>query len=63
MTFLGTWALGVGGSFVGGLIGAVLFGFDREDGVFQVAGFFGSIFGAVLILLIRRATGRNQRTA
>ncbi len=61
MTFLGTWALGVGGSFVGGLIGAVLFGFDREDGVIQVAGFFGSIFGAVVILLIRRALARRQR--
>ena len=60
MTFFGTWALGVGGSFVGGFIGAVLFGFDRDDGVVQVAGFFGSIFGAVVILLVRRFMARRQ---
>lgn len=63
MSFLGTWALGVGGSFVGGFLGAVLFGFDRDDGVIQLAGFFGSILGAVVILLIRRALGRRQQTA
>ncbi len=60
MSLLGTWALGVGGSFVGGFIGAVLFGFDTEDGIVQVAGFFGSIFGAIVILLVRRFMGRRQ---
>ena len=63
MTFVGTWALGVGGSFVGGLLGAVLFGFDLDDGLIQLAGFFGSIAGAVVILLVRRALGRNQQPA
>ncbi len=60
MGLVGTWALGVGGSFVGGFIGAVLFGFDTDDGVVQVAGFFGSIFGAVVILLIRRFLARRH---
>ena len=60
MSLVGTWALGVGGSFVGGFIGAVLFGFDTEDGIVQVAGFFGSIFGAIVILLVRRFMGRRQ---
>ena len=63
MTFAGTWALGVGGSLLGGLLGAVLFGFDTEDGLVQAAGFFGSIVGAVIILLVRRALGRNQKLA
>jgi len=60
MSFAGTWALGVGGSFVGGFLGAVLFGFDTEDGIVQVAGVLGSIFGAVVILLVRRFLGRRQ---
>ena len=60
MTFAGTWLLGVAGSFLGGFLGAVLFGFDADDGIVQVGGVIGSIVGAVIILLVRRYLGRRQ---
>ena len=49
-----TWALGVGGSLLGGFLGSVLFGFDSDDGVLQAGGIVGSIIGAILLLLIVR---------
>jgi uncharacterized membrane protein YeaQ/YmgE (transglycosylase-associated protein family) len=58
MGCLGTWALGVGGSFVGGFLGYVLFGADARDGAVQLGGFFGSIIGSVVLLLVLRALGR-----
>lgn len=58
--FFGTWALGVAGSLVGGFLGYVLFGADIDDGPVQAAGFLGSIAGAVLLLLIFRATNRDR---
>jgi uncharacterized membrane protein YeaQ/YmgE (transglycosylase-associated protein family) len=59
----GTWALGVGGSFVGGFLGYVLFGTDVDDGPIQAGGILGSIIGAVLLLLVVRAlsSGRDRR--
>jgi uncharacterized membrane protein YeaQ/YmgE (transglycosylase-associated protein family) len=60
MSLAGTWLLGVLGSFLGGFLGYVLFGADNEDGPVQVAGIVGSIVGAIILLLIYRATQRRR---
>jgi uncharacterized membrane protein YeaQ/YmgE (transglycosylase-associated protein family) len=52
----GTMLLGIVGSFIGGFLGWALFGSDLEDGAFQTAGLLGSIIGAVIALLVYRAT-------
>ena len=57
-----TIVLGVVGSFIGGFLGYVLFGVDFDEGGIQAAGIFGSIVGAVIALLIYRAT-TGSRTA
>lgn len=61
---VGTWALGVAGSFVGGFLGYALLGADIEDGAVQMGGFFGSIVGSVVLLLVVRAMrgGRGSRS-
>lgn len=59
MGFLGTWAVGVGGSLLGGFLGYVFFGADAEDGAVQAAGFVGSLIGAVLLVLLVRAVNRR----
>ena len=62
MSIGGTIVLGSVGSFVGGLLGYVLFGADAQDGAIQPSGFIGSIIGAVLVLLlVRRFGGRGSR--
>lgn len=61
MSLLQTWALGVGGSLLGGFLGAVIFGFDSDDGALQAGGLIGSIIGAILLLLIVRVV-RSQST-
>jgi uncharacterized membrane protein YeaQ/YmgE (transglycosylase-associated protein family) len=59
---VGTWALGVAGSFMGGFLGYLIFGGDVDDSPFQMSGIFGSIIGAVVLLLIYRAvTGNGGR--
>jgi uncharacterized membrane protein YeaQ/YmgE (transglycosylase-associated protein family) len=59
---LGTILLGMVGSFVGGFLGWLLFGNNLEDGAIQPSGLFGSIVGAIVALLIWRATaGRDRR--
>jgi uncharacterized membrane protein YeaQ/YmgE (transglycosylase-associated protein family) len=60
MSLLGTWLLGVLGSFVGGFLGYVLFGADIDDGVVQLSGVIGSIIGAVVLLLIYRAVSSKS---
>lgn len=61
MSFLGTLVLGVLGSFVGGFLGWALFGKDLDQGAIQPSGIIGSIIGAVLLLLVWRATlGRRS---
>lgn len=47
-----TWLLGVVGSLVGGFGGYVLFDIDTGDGAIQAAGVVGSIFGAVVTLIV-----------
>jgi uncharacterized membrane protein YeaQ/YmgE (transglycosylase-associated protein family) len=60
MSLLGTWLLGVLGSFLGGFLGYVLFGADIEDGAVQVSGVIGSVIGAIILLLIYRAVQRRR---
>ena len=57
----GTILLGIVGSFFGGFLGWALFGNDLEEGAFQPAGWFGSIVGAVIALLVLRALGGRRR--
>jgi uncharacterized membrane protein YeaQ/YmgE (transglycosylase-associated protein family) len=52
MSWLATLLLGVAGSIVGGFIGSLVFG-AGSDG-FQPAGFFFSLLGAILLLLVAR---------
>ena len=62
MSILGTIALGIIGSFIGGFIGWVIFGKDFSEGAFQASGLIGSIVGAVIALLVYRALGgRSDR--
>jgi uncharacterized membrane protein YeaQ/YmgE (transglycosylase-associated protein family) len=50
--------VGIVGSFVGGLIGSLLFG----DGIdLRPSGLIGSIAGAVVVLLVMRAFGISER--
>ncbi len=61
MSLVQTWALGVGGSLLGGFLGAVIFGFDSDDGALQAGGIVGSIIGSILLLLIvRLVTSRRH---
>jgi uncharacterized membrane protein YeaQ/YmgE (transglycosylase-associated protein family) len=56
-----TIALGVVGSFVGGLLGYLLFHKDSAEGFFQPAGIIGSVIGAVIVLVIwLRVGGRRS---
>ncbi len=49
-----TLLIGIIGSFVGGLIGYVIFNEDLDEGALQASGIFGSVVGAVIVLLIYR---------
>lgn len=55
MGLVGTMALGLAGSLVGGFLGSVIQG---EGIAFTTAGLFGSILGAIVVLLALRATRR-----
>ncbi|MGD9798200.1 MAG: GlsB/YeaQ/YmgE family stress response membrane protein [Acidimicrobiia bacterium] len=55
-----TIVLGIVGSFVGGFLGWALFGTDFDDGALQASGIIGSIVGAILALLVYRATRGRQ---
>jgi uncharacterized membrane protein YeaQ/YmgE (transglycosylase-associated protein family) len=56
----GTILLGIVGSFVGGFLGYILFGHDFEEGALQASGLVGSIIGAVVALLIYRASAGSR---
>ena len=60
MGILATIVLGIIGSFIGGFLGYVLFGKDLSQGAFQMSGLFGSIIGAIIALLIYRATNGRR---
>jgi uncharacterized membrane protein YeaQ/YmgE (transglycosylase-associated protein family) len=53
---LGTIVLGIVGSFVGGFL-EQLIEFHKIEDHLQTAGIIGSIIGAVVVLLLIRATG------
>ena len=56
-----TIGIGIVGSFVGGLLGYLLFHKDSQDGFFQPSGIIGSIIGAIIVLLIwMRVGGRSS---
>lgn len=55
MSVLGTLALGLVGSLIGGFLGWLIFRNDAESGALQLSGIIGSIIGAVIALLIWRA--------
>jgi uncharacterized membrane protein YeaQ/YmgE (transglycosylase-associated protein family) len=56
-----TIVIGIIGSFVGGLLGYVIFHKDGSDGFFQPSGIIGSVIGAVIVLLIwTRVGGRSS---
>jgi len=59
MGCVGTVALGIVGSFIGGFIGYALFEKDLNEGAFQASGIIGSVIGAVLALLVFRAVARR----
>ena len=54
-----TILLGIIGSFIGGLIGYMLFREDGEDGALQASGLIGSVIGAVIALLVWRVIQRR----
>ncbi|MDO9457707.1 GlsB/YeaQ/YmgE family stress response membrane protein [Nocardioides sp.] len=60
LSVVATIVLGIVGSFVGGLLGYLLFGKDAGDGLLQPAGIIGSIIGAVIALLIWTSANRRS---
>jgi uncharacterized membrane protein YeaQ/YmgE (transglycosylase-associated protein family) len=60
MSLAGTWLLGVLGSLLGGFLGYVLLGADRDDGAVQASGLIGSVIGAIILLLIYRVVQRRR---
>jgi uncharacterized membrane protein YeaQ/YmgE (transglycosylase-associated protein family) len=60
MGVIATIVLGVVGSFIGGFLGYLLFGKDASSGALQPSGLLGSIIGAIIALLIYRATTRRR---
>jgi uncharacterized membrane protein YeaQ/YmgE (transglycosylase-associated protein family) len=60
MTFWQTALLGIVGSFIGGVLGYVIFNHDLDEGALQASGVIGSILGAVIALLILRAIRRDH---
>ena len=63
LSVVATIVLGIVGSFVGGLLGYLLFGKDSAEGFLQPSGIIGSIIGAVIALLVWVATQRRHTTA
>lgn len=60
MSILSTILLGIVGSFIGGLLGYLLFHKDGDEGAFQPSGIIGSIIGAVIALLIWQAMAKRR---
>jgi len=54
MGVVGTIVLGIVGSFVGGFLGYLLFNKDFDEGALQPSSIFGSIVGAIVVLLVYR---------
>ena len=61
MGLLGTVALGVLGSFLGGFLQNLIFYHSVSIWSFHATGIIGSVIGAIILLLILRMTGRSRR--
>ena len=57
---LPTTVLGLVGSFVGGFLGYLIFDADLAEGALQPAGFFGSLVGSIIALLIYRSRASRR---
>ena len=55
-----TIVLGIVGSFIGGLLGYLLFGKDADEGALQPSGIIGAVIGSVIALLIYRSMDRSH---
>ena len=55
-----TIAIGMVGSFVGGLLGYLLFHKDSADGFLQPSGIIGSVIGAIIVLLVWTRVGDRR---
>ena len=55
-----TIGLGIVGSFVGGFLGYLLFHKDSQNGFIQPSGIFGSVIGAVIVLLLWMRMGSHR---
>ena len=62
MSIPATILLGVVGSFIGGLLGYLIFRKDGDEGFFQPSGIIGSIIGSVVVLLLWQRFGNRSRT-
>lgn len=60
MSIAMTIVLGIGGSFVGGFLGYLLFHKDASGGFLQPAGLIGSLIGAIIALLIWTRLGARH---
>jgi uncharacterized membrane protein YeaQ/YmgE (transglycosylase-associated protein family) len=58
--FIGTTLLGIVGSFVGGFLWELIQYHQIETTHFRAVGIIGSVIGAVVVLLILRATGAER---
>ncbi len=56
----GTLVLGIVGSFIGGLLGYLIFGVDFDEGAIQASGIIGSVVGAVIALLVYRRMNHGR---
>jgi uncharacterized membrane protein YeaQ/YmgE (transglycosylase-associated protein family) len=60
MSIGATIVLGVVGSFIGGLLGYLLFGKDADEGALQPSGIIGAVIGSIIALLVYRAVDRDR---
>ncbi len=57
ISILMTIVIGIIGSFVGGLLGYLIFHKDLSDGALQPSGIIGSVIGAIIVMFIVTRTG------
>ena len=55
-----TIVLGIVGSFIGGFLGALIFGKDALEGLLQPSGIIGSVIGAIIALVIYNAVTKRK---
>jgi uncharacterized membrane protein YeaQ/YmgE (transglycosylase-associated protein family) len=60
LSILATVVLGIVGSFVGGLLGYLIFHKDASSGFLQPSGIIGSVIGAIIVLLVYLQAGRSH---